>query len=142
MVTHYDSWLVIMTNGESSGILVTHCESWWLIMTNGDSLWLMVTQNNSSWVIMNPGDSSWIMMTHYESWWLTLTPGWPSWFIFGVMYWLRNWNCLRKIVWLIVMTSYASISHHISLHGDMNHFPHYVTITLWLRNILWVIFMT
>ena len=39
------------------------------------------------------------------------------------------------IKWVILMTAYGILGHHILFYVDMSHFLYYVMMTSWLRNI-------
>ena len=118
-----------MTHGTSSWLMVTHHDSWWLIMTHGDS----------SWLIMIHGDSSWLMVSYFDGvigfhgslhivqW------RYNSFFELRYDYVIETHYVILK--WVILMTSYGILGHHILFYVDMSHFLYYVMMTSWLRNI-------
>ena len=128
-----------MTHGDSSWLMMAHHDSWWLIMTHGDSSWLMVAHHDSWYIIMTHGDSSWLMVSYFDG-----VIGFHG--SLHIVQWrynsffeLRYDNVIEThyviLKWVILMTSYGILGHHILFYVDMSHFLYYVMMTSWLRNI-------
>ena len=103
MTQHESIWVIISTCVPCVMLSASYRAPCWVTMSHDGLPWVMMSYFASAWLMVTHGDSLGFMVIHYDSCWVIMAHFWHR-------IRLRNSKRLRKLLWVILLTSYAIIT--------------------------------